>query len=394
MRGKSFRAKWLAIGTLLSLGLCYKFFQDPKSPNLMAQPTGDVTPYPVSPSVHVDDPALDPLDSNTFPREVANSLSYARYAVGLSDLRPETFKLKDDASLIASLKTLIQNNPVLPSTIKAAYELTLTEEELLDLQLKLSHPNSNLNENSPQNIAADQKRYFHLKRRFESCRATAMARPSDCCTALLVPQLLLSEEEVPAYFSEINQLSEIDYSRFQSPENGSIVKFLGTRDWLAVCSNVVNGMPENIGALKQRIGNYQTWKGEFHPLSIAKQRGRRIYRLNNPQVSIAETLDDQCNVRETEVILTGIENSLQFAVYDAAGNLTDFSDFPAAGGRLVTRKSPDICLGCHLKFDSREFNVRIPSFTALRLSLFSQDQYHNSIDCVKENETVFWDFKP
>jgi hypothetical protein len=394
LKGKSFRAKWLTVVTLLLLGLSYKLIQDSRSPSLLAQPSGEDSPYPVSPSVHVDDPAVDPLDPKTFPREVANSLSYARYAVGLSDHRLETFKLQDDASLIASLKTLMQNSPVLPSTIKAAYEVSLTEGELLGLQVKHSHLDPNLNDNLHQNITADQKRYFQLKKRFEICQTTSMDHPSDCCTALLVPQLLLSEEQVPAFFSGLNQLSDIDYSKFQSPENSSIIKFLGTRDWLAVCSNVVSGMPQNIEGLKQKIGNYHTWKGEFHPLSIAKQRGRRIYRLNDPAFSIAETLDDQCNVRETEVILTGAANSLQFAVYDTTGNLTDFSDFPSGGGRLVTRKSPDICLGCHLKFDSREFNVRIPSFTALRLSLFSQDQYHNSIDCAKENEAVFWDLKP
>jgi hypothetical protein len=303
--------------------------------------------------------------------------------------------MKDDTAVISSLKSLLVTNPVKPSIIKSAYEILLIEDDVEDIS---NSNDSSLKVNQKKtldNLPADFKRLELLKKRLQYCQDNSGESPSSCCISLLLPQLVLGDDEVPKVYSALNSQSEINDSQFIVPNRpASVFKLARTKDWLAACSNILNQLPVHLRDLKQKMGDYHTWSGEFHPLSLAKQRGRRIFRKENPGISVAETLDDKCQVRETEVVFTDTTNSLQFAVYDATGKLSDFSDFPTGNGGEVARSSPEICLGCHLKFDSREFNVRIPSFAALRLSLFDQNRYHNSIDCAIDGENIFWDILP
>ena len=387
--------KWFVALAILLVIFGYKIAQELRQPSFKAQLQTEKLPYPVSPRAHVDDPSTDPLDPKTFPREVANSLAYARYAVGLSNHLPETFQMKDDSAVISSLKSLLVTNSVKPSLIKSAYETSFIEDDVEDTP-NSNNPSLEKNQkNALGNLPADFKRLGLLKKRLQYCQVNSGESPSSCCISFLLPQLVLGDDDVPKVYSALDSQSEINVSQFIVPtRSGSVFKLDRTKDWLTACSNVLNQMPDHLRDLKQKIGDYHTWSGEFHPISLAKQRGRRIYRKENPGISVAETLDDKCQVRETEAVFTDTTNSLQFAVYDSTGKLSDFSDFPTGNGGEVARSSPEICLGCHLKFDSREFNVRIPSFAALRLSLFDQNRYHNSIDCAIDGENIFWDVTP
>jgi hypothetical protein len=97
--------------------------------------------------------------------------------------------------------------------------------------------------------------------------------------------------------------------------------------------------------------HFRDWPQTVVPRSNIKQKTRRIFRSPPgyvPQTSVSQTLDSVTGdtaaaVLETEVA-TERENGIDwdFYAYNRAGNLVDYSTFPAG-----QRPSPRICIGCH-----------------------------------------------
>ena len=64
--------------------------------------------------------------------------------------------------------------------------------------------------------------------------------------------------------------------------------------------------------------------------------------------------------------------------------------FPARLGVDAVKHTPDSCMGCHYKLDSRAFDVRAPSYVALGLVLRSSQGVPQWVDgsaCARPGET-------
>jgi hypothetical protein len=83
--------------------------------------------------------------------------------------------------------------------------------------------------------------------------------------------------------------------------------------------------------------------------STVKGLRRRIFRDGAAGVFVAETLNDDDSVRETEIIITDArrDGALDFLEYDASGVLRGASRFAAAGGGQTTGPAPFACIACH-----------------------------------------------
>ena len=154
----------------------------------------------------------------------------------------------------------------------------------------------------------------------------------------------------------------------------------GVRAWLSYCAPSVTQAPMTLVDFKGLFGDYHRssdWAREFHPLSPAKQAGRRIFRRILPdgtQVSVAESTRDDCSVLETETIVRPPNRQALFWVFQSNGMRGDYAFFPTRRpGEDAVKFVPNTCMGCHYTLDTREFTIVKPSFTALNLTLFDAD---------------------
>ena len=169
---------------------------------------------------------------------------------------------------------------------------------------------------------------------------------------------------------------------YQSGERTAIQPFnqANVRSWLAYCGPDAQRAPDSIWEFKARFGDYTAgaeWVQELHPISPAKQAGRRIYRRrmdDGTWVSVAESINDDCSVRETETIVVSPGRQALFWVYDHHGDRGSHAYFPTRrAGQDAVRFAPDSCMGCHYTMDTRRFTVPAPSFEALNLKLYEAD---------------------
>lgn len=104
-------------------------------------------------------------------------------------------------------------------------------------------------------------------------------------------------------------------------------------------------------ALADFVGGVHDWQADPQETvpSTVKGLRRRIFRNGDAGVFVAETLNDDDTVRETEIILTDRRRDagLDFLEYDAAGVLRGASRFAASGGGQTTGPSPFACIACH-----------------------------------------------
>ena len=140
---------------------------------------------------------------------------------------------------------------------------------------------------------------------------------------------------------------------------------------------------------------------ELHPISPAKQAGRRIYRRQGTDglwVSVAESIEDNCSVRETEIIIRRENRQAEFLVFDHHGLRVEHAYFPTPRPNEDTvRFAPSTCMGCHYTFDTRKFNVPTPSFEALNLSFFEKNGepvWRDHSGCADPQETLIYHDAP
>ncbi len=109
-------------------------------------------------------------------------------------------------------------------------------------------------------------------------------------------------------------------------------------------------LPPSLEALEERVGRYWEWDTVFDVgCSRAKNEARSIYIAPDAQTFVAETVDDNGAVRETEVLFRSLrtDGHLDFAAYTADGVITDRSSFATPSSSLVLA-APYTCLTCHI----------------------------------------------
>ncbi len=174
----------------------------------------------------------------------------------------------------------------------------------------------------------------------------------------------------------------------------------GIKAYLAVCVPIVRGAPRTLDEVKARFGHDargHRWATEYHPISMAKLAPRRIYRSHDEKVSVAESIGEDCAVRETEVIAERSDGVLDFWSYGADGAREMHGFFPARLGVDAVKATPDSCMGCHYKLEARSFDVRVPSFVALGLTLRASQGIPQWVDgsmCARPGETIVWHVRP
>ncbi len=157
----------------------------------------------------------------------------------------------------------------------------------------------------------------------------------------------------------------------------------GIKAWLTACGPALDDLPATLTALVARFGDLRCdprFEVELHAVSLAKRAGRRIARRRDLPVSIAESLDTDCSVRETELVVEQPDGTMRFASYGPEGQREDHGYFPAGPGVDLVKMTPDACMGCHYRFDTRTFTVRAPSGVALGLQLRRTDGTPNWTD--------------
>jgi hypothetical protein len=113
--------------------------------------------------------------------------------------------------------------------------------------------------------------------------------------------------------------------------------------------------PKTLDGFKRAVFDYGS-TGSSTIDSIAKCGDRRITVHEVAGVYIAETLVEGV-LRETEIILQGRrrDGNLDFLIYNAAGELSDRTQFPTVGmGPHVYAASPYVCTTCHMNRDRTE----------------------------------------
>ncbi|MEI8027494.1 MAG: hypothetical protein WCI18_14190 [Pseudomonadota bacterium] len=386
------RASQLAntVFCFISLGGCELKSQHHSSKEGVSLP-GPSKVYPVDPRVHVDLPSTDPLNPSTFPRDISNAFAYSRYAIGLATSSQSLFDAKSEGELGEALKNLMSASTISPEEISETYKLTLSDVEKSEASKKVKDlfPESLLEGAFPE-------KSFLFAKRIARCASDTGASQKQCCEAFLAPMLLFSDEVLPPSYRDAKEASKIDFSSLmkEADSNSAVFKHAGARVWLSQCNYPATSFPKDLADFKSQYGDYSKWSGDLHPYSMAKQGPRRIYRQSAPSVSVAETLGENCVVRETEVVIQGPTGITTFGVFDSKGHRIEFSEFPIANGNSSIRIVPESCLGCHLKFDTRKFNVRIPSYVGLGLAVMEQHRVKIKGDlaaCALPGENIILD---
>ncbi len=347
--------------------------------------------YPVDPRVHVDLPGTNPLDPATFPRNISNAFAYSRYALGLAINSQAILDATTNVELVMGLNTVLAASPISPEWISGTYKTALSEVEKSEASTKVKNlfAGSLLEGNFSE-------RSFLFAKRLARCTSETGASLKQCCDGFLTPMLLFTDDAIPPSYSLAKEASKVDLSVIlkDGDTNPAFFKHAGARVWLSQCNYPATVFPKDLKEFKVQYGDFKKWGRDFHPFSMAKQGPRRVYRKSMPAVSVAETLNENCEISETEVVIQGLTGKTIFGVYDLKGQSIEFSEFPIANGDRSIRLVPDSCLGCHFKLDTRKFNVRIPSYVGLGLGVMEQHRIKIQGDpaaCARPGETIIWD---
>lgn len=140
---------------------------------------------------------------------------------------------------------------------------------------------------------------------------------------------------------------------------GSEVDFIMLRRGLAHSYLCARPLPASLDELVEHFGDFTAWESTFEVgCSRAKNEARRIYEHPEGDLYVAETVDAEGTVRETEVLFraTRDDGHLDFAAYTADGVITDRSSFATPSSTLVLA-SPYTCLTCHVDMEAERMDV-------------------------------------
>lgn len=367
--------------------------------------------YPVDPQVHVEDKSLDASNPGTIHAHVLNAVAYARY--GVATLSPEGTNVPEDAESIATLLgSLGAKSGISPARVVELYRIEGTEAEYDRRRAHVLEGAQGVSDTAP--LSSVGHRIVDLEKQVAGCTSSPGGPSAEaCCTALAVPWFLLdpaSKLDAPArtaldaeasagtLYSSLpaRKLSE------ERAEEGSVQPFehQNIKAFLAVCAPIVRHVPADLAALKARYGDYahdSGWAVELHPISMAKLAARRIYRSAKDKISIAESIGEDCSVRETEVVVERSDGLMDFWSFGANGERETHGFFPARLHVDAIKHTPDSCMGCHYKLDTRRFDVRAPSYRALALVLRKSQgapQWIDGSSCGRPTDTIVWHERP
>ena len=345
----------------------------PDQPTLYKSGTSAV--YPVSPWVHQGNEEQIVDEISGVKAEISNSNAYARYALEL---------------LGASS---VQNDEVDPQTW--ALEMALRADHGIEFTSLVSLNTVYANEHD---YVSEYEQYTHHVRRIQSDALNRTGREiidgearlrvcvsmghsvDRCCEYLLWLDGVRMDQEDFAGDAVTTTQSILDKLASQNTTTKPINPFShsGVRSWLSYCAPLLTEAPQNIEIFKGRFGDYHhdgDWTREFHPVSPAKQAGRRIFRRqlqDGTLVSVAESTADDCSVIETETIVKRAGQQAKFWVFSENNERVAHAFFPSRKpGIDAVKYAPNTCMGCHYTFDTRRFNIVTPSFDALKLTRFS-----------------------
>ncbi|NRA68448.1 MAG: hypothetical protein HRU19_28445 [Pseudobacteriovorax sp.] len=331
-------------------------------------PSQESADWPVDPRVHADLEATNPLDPSTFQPTVLNKEAYGKYSIGIL-LGKDHLDLQDEASFVASLFRFYDEHP-----IPHDYVETLMNDPFQTKWFQHRYLQFDPEAEPPRTVKAlDQ-----LEAKLQVCEK--VYNRTGCCQKLALPWLLGKAKSIPTRDS-------YSWGTLQS------------KVWLTICVHEVREIPKSVAQIKTRFGDYDIekdkWVQEFHPKSLAKQAGRRIFRLkgltdSGDLVTVAQSISSSCHVEETELIYGKPKGDKIFVSYDAVGDRTPFGEFPTARGGVSIKTTPDSCMGCHYTFDTRRFKVARPSFQALQLAYYPGARSDDH--CIKpEDQVIFHD---
>jgi hypothetical protein len=377
--------------------------------------------YPVDPRVQVDDKKLDPTSAGSVNARVLNAVAYARYGVQSIANDDGEAVSEDPKAVVLALSALGAKSGIAPTRVASLYNIEATAAEREPLRVHVLQGAHGLGSETP--LSSVGARIVDLQAQLRACtRKEPGARQAPtaeaCCQALATPWFLLdsaSKMEAPArtawqqeavagtVFSEMPSRRLAEASAEAGTDTAAKLqpfRHQSIKAFLSVCHPIVRHAPQTLVELKTRYGDYakgERWTTELHPISMAKMAARRIYRSWDTKVSVAESIGESCEVRETEVIVERANGILDFFSYGQAGTQELHGFFPAKLRVDAIKYTPDSCMGCHYKLDSRTFTVRMPSYKALGLTLRSnqgEPQWVDGSACAHKGESIVWHEKP
>lgn len=347
--------------------------------------------YPIEPTAQLDHPPAPGQPFEHPAPTVSNAIAYARYAVSLNN---GSVLASEDPAYIAQHMALDAHTATTYSMLASIASVGAAEYDYDTYFQHIEEESRGLNSNSLPRLG---QQIIDGKAKLQTCQDAGLDE-RNCCLGLLWFEGFREGEDASGDFEE-RTTSELQ-RRLSASESGEIHPFRqsGIRAWLSYCGGVISDAPGSLTAFKERYGNYHTspeWTREFHPLSPAKQAGRRIFRrmmTDGTQVSVAESTRDDCSVLETETIVRPAGRAALFWVFEADGTRGHHAYFPTRTRHEDTVKfAPNTCMGCHYTLDTRQFNIVTPSFEALNLTLFESIDgpvWRDHTHCADPRDTI------
>jgi hypothetical protein len=360
----------------------------------------------------VVDKSLRPEDAGSVRSTILNAVAYAREALRL--LEPKEVLPTDPEALARRWQQVASSAGLAEPTVLSYFARPATPAEQERFRVESLQGAKGLP--SSKELSTTGERIVEAKEQWSACVSAGNA-PEACCRALSLPWAMvgnwsgLSEPERTklqteaaagsGYAALVDGALAVEKAALAAGTKTELQPFShqGIKAWLAVCEPVLTRAPATLADLVLRYGDYANdpaWEQEIHPISMAKLAPRRIYRHRAKGVSVAESLGTDCGLRETEVIVVQ-GSGLAFWSYGATGTLQYHGFFPASRGVDAVKFTPDACLGCHYRLDTRAFDVRYPSYIALGLKLRGaggEDVWSDGSACIRPGERVIWHERP
>lgn len=351
--------------------------------------------YPVSTNVHFGDPRYTDGELGQVSATVSNAFAYARYAVEHFD----DVDRADDAYTIAMTMAREAEQGI---PYETAAQLSLVGAASADYERVLLHIKADARQLNSETLPRQGRDIADGYARLRTCESLGY-ETKDCCGSLLwIEGFRADNDHLEEASYEIQTRHTLDKMSMEAGGMDNVHPFrqAGIRSWLAYCAPQLTAAPTSLDEFKAEFGDYHQhseWTREFHPLSAAKQAGRRIFRrqlYDGTKVSVAESTRDDCSILETEIIVKRPLRQAEFWVFEGNGIRGDHAFFPTRrANEDAVKFAPSTCMGCHYTLDTREFKVVAPSFSALNLKLYESNGEHAWRDhtyCSEPNETVIY----
>lgn len=348
--------------------------------------------YPVDPSVQVSEAEAVPTQTFRPAPTISNATAYARYAVGLNT--PELLHTEDTQEIALQMAEDAQG-ATRYALIASIANVGASEAVYASYFSHIKKEARRLNSDALPRLG---RQILDGHAKLSTCVDSGQSA-RECCLGLLWFEGFRDEQGAGGGYMHRTE-SEIERRLSEGVQGDDIHPFRqsGVRAWLSYCGGVITDAPDTLTAFKQRYGDYHDgaeWTREFHPISPAKQAGRRIFRRQLPdgtRVSIAESTRDDCTVLETETIVKSPGQSALFWVFAEHAQRVNYAFFPTRRAHEDTVKfAPNTCMGCHYTLDTRQFNVVTPSFDALNLTLFESNNgpvWRDHAHCAEPGDTL------